>query len=43
MKWLLPDFPTAEMAEQYDTIIVFMDELNPGTVCAGGGLLLDQP
>ena len=46
MKWLPPaDLPTAEMAEQYDTIILFLDELNsaaPSVQAAAYQLILNR-
>ena len=46
MQWLPPaDLPTAEMAEQYDTIILFMDELNsaaPSVQAAAYQLILNR-
>ena len=46
MVWLPPaDLPTAEMAEQYDTIILFMDELNsaaPSVQAAAYQLILNR-
>ena len=46
MVWLPPaDLPTAEMAEQYDTIILFLDELNsaaPSVQAAAYQLILNR-
>jgi len=46
MKWLPPsDLPTEEMAAQYDTVILFLDELNsaaPSVQAAAYQLILDR-
>lgn len=46
MVWLPPaDLPSAELAAQYDTVIVFMDELNsaaPSVQAAGYQLILNR-
>jgi len=46
MKWLPPaDLPTAEVAKEYDTVIVFLDELNsaaPSVQAAAYQLILNR-
>lgn len=46
MKWLPPaDLPSAELAAQYDTVIVFLDEMNsaaPSVQAAGYQLILNR-